>query len=58
MSERGGTPRCEACGKGGRLVQFGDAGGYRYHCLTCWRSAAERVAVEYTVRVDGPVPGA
>jgi hypothetical protein len=35
------------CGATGPLVQFGDAGGYRYHCLTCWRDAAERVVVEY-----------
>ena len=58
MAASGSGHRCEACGAGGPLVQFGDAGGYRYHCLTCWRDAAERLAVEYTQRVDGAIPDA
>ena len=47
-----------------RLVQFGDAGGYRYHCLTCWQEVAERVVVAYVEapetapREGGPVPDA
>ena len=54
----GAGHRCEVCGAAGPLVQFGDAGGYRYHCLTCWQDAAERVVLEYTERVDGPLPDA
>ena len=45
-------------GDGGSLVQIGDPGGYRDHGLTCWKREAERVTVEYALRVDGPVPGA
>jgi len=47
MVEHEGPHRCEVCGAGGGLVQFGDARRYRYHCLTCWGQVAERVVVEY-----------
>ena len=56
MAEQGAGHRCELCGVGGPLVVFGDASGYRYHCLRCWKDAAEWVAAEYTLQVDEPVP--
>jgi hypothetical protein len=62
MTASEASHRCEVCGATGPLVQFGDAGGYRYHCLTCWQDAAERVVVEYAEaetaapRAGGAVP--
>jgi DNA-directed RNA polymerase subunit RPC12/RpoP len=49
MAQESGL-RCEVCGAGGTLVQFGDARRYHYHCLSCWRQVAEQVAVAYAER--------
>jgi hypothetical protein len=62
MAEQQAAHRCEKCGAGGTLVEFGDAGAYRYHCLACWWDVAEQVVVEYvergTARAGGGSPGA
>jgi hypothetical protein len=64
MTASGAEHRCEVCGAAGPLVQFGDARGYRYHCLTCWQDVAEQVVVAYVEasetapREGGPVPDA
>jgi hypothetical protein len=58
MAEQRDAHTCEQCGVGGPLVVFGDEGAYRYHCLRCWKDAAEWVAAEYTLQVDEPVPDA
>lgn len=47
MADRNSGHRCEMCGAGGGLVQFGDSRRYRYHCLTCWGQVAEQVVVAY-----------
>ena len=54
MAARRATHRCESCGVGGTLVQFGDAGAYRYHCLSCWKQRAADVAIEYAERYLSP----
>ncbi len=53
MVEQESAHRCEMCGTGGTLVQFGDSRRYRYHCLNCWGQVAEQVVVDY---VEGEAP--
>ena len=50
MAVRKNPQRCETCGAGGTLVQFGDAHDFHYHCLTCWKQVAEEVALTYAER--------
>ena len=50
MAEQERSHRCEVCGAGGTLVQFGDAREYHYHCLACWKQVAEQLAVDYALR--------
>ena len=57
MVEHESAHKCEVCGAGGTLVEFGDPHAYRYHCLSCWWEVAERVVVEYAEREPAP-PGA
>jgi hypothetical protein len=54
MAQQESAHRCEVCGTGGTLVQFGDQGAYRYHCLNCWWQVAEQVVVEYVERTEPP----
>jgi DNA-directed RNA polymerase subunit RPC12/RpoP len=49
MAEQERSHRCEVCGAGGTLVQFGDAREYHYHCLACWKQVAEHLAVAYAL---------
>jgi len=50
MAGRKRSQRCETCGAGGTLVQFGDHQEYHYHCLTCWKQVAEQAALAYAER--------
>ena len=50
MAERKRSHRCEVCGAGGILVQFGDSRAYHFHCLSCWKQVAEHVVVGYVER--------
>ena len=58
MVQQEGAHRCEVCGVGGILVEFGDARAYRYHCLTHWLQVAEQVVVEYVEHREGTAPRA
>jgi hypothetical protein len=52
MAEQERSPRCEVCGVGGTLVQFGDRREYHYHCLRHWREFAEQVVAAYVERTE------
>lgn len=53
MAGRKRSQRCETCGAGGTLVQFGEPREYHYHCLTCWKQVAEQVVIDYAERNAG-----